>query len=261
MRVVGDLGSLIIGAPKLIQAEKTPAVGVLSPINGKYVVPVDFGQIRIDTNSYVLPVDGGDVTSQAYANLLAQFPMFGFVYFNPLLTDAHVGELDLTGVYLSSTGDTFPTRAQTGRDVGGAVDGLSPLSTAVLTANDSVSPTRPGVLISNSVDISALTGGVGTDLFMVYWKIYEIETTHDVNSNYGLLAGTNEPAIRSIKEVEQEPADFKVFLTPDPTSQSWSQLGRLEPIGFCKKITEFSLLFLNESATTKRYIASYAVMF
>jgi hypothetical protein len=260
MRIVGDLGSLITGSPVLIQAEKTPAVGALTPINGKYVVPVDFGQIKIDTNSYVLPVDGGDVTSQAYANLLAQFPMFEYIYFNPLLTDDHVGELDLTGSYNDGT-DVFPTRVQTGRDAGGADDGLAPLSTAVLPANTAVTPTRPGVLVTNTVDISAQTGGVGTDFFVVYWKIYEIENTQDIRSDYGALAGTNSPAIRSIKEIEQEPADFKVFISPDPTGDSWSQVGWLEPVGFCKKITEFSLLFVNENTTTKRYIASYAVMF
>jgi len=260
MRIVGDLGSLVTGTPKLIQAEKTPAINALTPINGKYVIPVEFGQIKIDNASYVLPVDGGDISSQAYANLLAQFPMFGHIYFNPLLIDDHVGELDLTASYATTT-DTFPTRAQTGRDSGGGDDGLVPLSTAILPTNTTVTPIRPGVLITDLINISAQTGGVGADLFVVYWKIYEVETSPDINSDFGALAGTNTPAIRSIKEVEQEPTDFKVFISPDPSSISWSFVGRLEPLGFCKKIQDFSLLFLNESTTTKRYLASYAVMF
>jgi hypothetical protein len=100
----------------------------------------------------------------------------------------------------------------------------------------------------------------GADDFMVYWKIYEITTSHDIGDpTYGALAGTNEPAIRSIEETPQEPSDFHVYLSIDDGA-NWHEVGWLEALGFCCKAEEIRLAFLNES-TEKVYLASFAVMF
>lgn len=116
--------------------------------------------------------------------LLAQYPMFGNVYYNPLLTADHVGDLDLSGQYIDSSNNAFDTRAQVGRAIA-PDDGVAPNSVAILPQNTTVSPSRPGVLVTDSIDISAYTASVGTDEFMIYWKIYEVETSHDIRSDYG----------------------------------------------------------------------------
>jgi hypothetical protein len=259
MRVLVDLGSHITGSPEILQAEKTPPVGDAIPFNGKFSIPVLEGtQIAIDSSSYVLPVDGGDIASQTYAMLLAKYPMFGHVYYNPLLTADHIGDLDLTGQYIDSSNNAFNTRAQIGRATG-PNDGVAPNSVAILPENTTTSPNRPGVLVTDSIDISAYTSGVGANEFMVYWKLYEIETSHDIRSDLGLHSGSNTPALRSIIETDQEPSDFNVYFSSGPCNK-WVSAGRLQPIGICSKLTDFRLAFVN-TGSTKRYLATFGVLF
>lgn len=260
MRVIVDLGSHITGSPKILQGEKTPNVGTSLPLNGKFVIPtLEGGQIPLGSTDYVLPVDGGDLASQTYASLLAQYPMFSNVYFNPLLQDIHVDELDLTASYTDANGDVFPTRAQTGRGVG-ANSGNCPGSTAILPVNTKTTPNRPGILITDVINILPFTNNVGANEFLVFWKIYEFTTSEDIRASYGLHSGVNSPAIRSIKEIDQEPADFSVYLSSSSSCKSWTPVGRLQPLATCSKLSEFRLVFIN-TGTVKRYLATFGVLF
>jgi len=269
MRILVDLGSHITGDPQITQVERVPPIGVegQTAINGKYLIPVTPGaNVKVDTSSYVLDgggeIDGGDVASQSYAWLLAMFPQFENIYFNPLLTEDHVLELDFTQGW-----NTFPTRAQTGRETGapsGFVEGQAPNMTAILPVNDSMTPSRPGVLVTDLIDIGPFTldaGGdpVGTDEFLIYWKLYDFTTTHDVYAEDGALVGSNTPAIKYALEVDQEPADFEVYFSPDD-GVHWIQVGLLEPVAFCEKTTSFRLAFVNHSST-KVYLATFGVLF
>jgi hypothetical protein len=84
--------------------------------------------------------------------------------------------------------------------------------------------------------------------------LYAFTITHDVAN------GTvNDPAIRSVIEPDQEPEDFKVYLSPD-NGLSWCEVGLLEPVGFCDKTKKIRLAFVNRSAS-KIYLATYAVLF
>ena len=245
MRLLGDLGSLYTGNPKILQMEKTPSLLEPVPINGKFVVPIIEGTtILVDTSSYILPVDGGDVCSESYAGLLAQFPMFDWIYFNPLLTPANIAEFDLTGGR-----SNFRVRAQVGP---------SPNNVVIFPENDAVAPPREGLLITEQIDVSSQVPA-GVDEFMVYWKIYGFELSQDVLSDWGIFAGQNNPAIKTIKEIPQEPSGFVVKLSNDD-GNSWKTVGHLEHSVFLSNDTRLRLMF--ENHTPERiYLASYAIMF
>jgi len=260
-------------SPVIVQVDRTPAPSTGIPINGKYLLPTLQGlDFLIDGSSYILPLDGGDVSSQSYAHLLATYSMFDWIYFNPLLIAENIDELDPTALFKdASWGDPmgpfyppadpmyFPSRFQTGRGLTwGTNPGQMPTHTAVLDMNTTVTPNRPGVMITKEIDISAQTGPDGTDEFMVYWQVYSAYTTHDVATD--TCGGINTPAIRyCISDTDQEPSDFTVYLSPD-NGIHWCPVGLLEPVAFWNKTTKFRLAFVNRSRT-KVYVASFAVLF
>lgn len=252
MRVVFDLATASI-----IQAEKTPDVGDDRTLNGKAVLPIpEMVSVDLDASSYVLPVDGGDVMSLAMAQLLVQYPMYSNLVFNPLLTPTDVADLDLAAVF-TPTGDI--TRAFTGRGAGPLPTGMVPNMVGVLAQNSSVAPARPGLLISDTIDIGPATGGAGANEFMVWWKIYAFDVSEDVTSSYGATLGQNAPAVKTIQEVDQEPAGLEVHLSHDDGA-NYIQMDRLTPTDFTTFGTLLRIAFRNTSAT-KRYIAAYAILF
>lgn len=253
MRVVADLATA-----NIIQAEKTPALNDNRPFNGRFAVPIpEMVAIEVGPTSYVLPVDGGDVMSLAMAQMLVQYPMYSNIVFNPLLTAADIADLDLTA--------TFPpsgqiTRAQVGRGSGPLPTGNAPNMVAVLPRNTRVTPARPGVLISDTIDIGPMTGGMGADEFMVWWKLYDFSTTHDVTSNFGATVGLNDPAVRNIVEIDPEAAGFEVYLSHDDGA-NYIQMNRLEPTDFTTFGSLLRIAFRNMNSVNCRYIAAYAIMF
>ncbi len=111
MRVVADLATA-----NIVQVEKTPSFGEARVSNGKFFVPIpEMVSVEVTSSSYVLPVDGNDVTSLAMAKMLVEFPMYEHVVFNPLLTAGDVADFDLTAVF-TPTGDV--TRPIVGRVAG-----------------------------------------------------------------------------------------------------------------------------------------------
>jgi len=251
MRVLGNLSD-----NSILQVERTPDEGLTTPINGKYVVVLPLGsQVDVSSTSYITPVNGGDVSSLAFAGLLAQYPMYGHIVFNPLLQATDVADIDLTA--------TLPTgeisRSFVGRGAGPLPTGCCPNSTIILPQNDTTTPVRPGLLITDTIDISVATGGVGAQEFMVYWKLYGFATQNDVMSDYGATLGTNTPALRNISEIDQEPADLEVYLSIDD-GLTYTQMGRLEPVAFCVANTHLRLAFVNRGST-RVYLACYAILF
>lgn len=255
MRVVADMATA-----NIIQAEKTPDVGDSRTFNGKFAVPIpEMVSVALDAASYVLPVDGGDVTSKAMAQLLVQYPMYANVVFNPLLTPADVADLDLAAVF-TPTGDI--TRAFLGRGAGPLPTGVVPNVVGVLPQNSTLVPPpgRPGLLISDTIDIGPMTGGAGADEFMVWWKLYAFNTTDDVTSAFGATAGKNEPAVRSIIEVDPEPVGFEVWLSHDDGA-TYILMDRLTPTDFTVFGTLLRIAFRNTDTANRRYVAAYAILF
>jgi hypothetical protein len=251
MRVVADLPSADI-----LQVEKDPVVGSSVPFNGRFSIPVPEGAaIDVTASSYVLPVDGGDVWSQAMQALLAQYPMYQYVVFNPLLTATDLADIDL-----AATGPSGNTpRLSMGRAVGPGVTGQAPNTTTILPINNRVAPPRPGLLVTDTIDIGPMTGGAGADEFFVWWKIYGFNSSEDVMSDFGATLGQNIPSFREIIEIDQEPGNFDVFITHDDGA-TWTQVTRMDPMDLIVFDTRVRLAF-RSNRTDRVYLAGYAILF
>lgn len=282
MRIHVDLSSHVAKDPRIIQAEMTPEMvedltddRQGTPINGKYLIPVPLGRdFHVDESSYVLDgggaIDGGDVASIGFAHLLAAFPQYGNIYFNPLLTEDTLGELVSDPNVLPFVDRTvnpvqrMGVRYQVGRKTGDPLPGQAPNMTALLPTNTTVTPTRPGLIVTQAIDIGPYTLDcneveVGADHFMLYWKLYRFQTSQDVAADYGALAGTNTPAIKKVYEVDQEDPNFRAYISIDDGA-NWCHVGLLEPIGFCQKSKSVRVAFRNDGPD-KLYLAHFAVMF
>lgn len=259
------------GPPDIVQVTAAPpSSGTGYILNGKFVIPMPLDlDFQVDSSSYILDgagqLDGGDVSSQGFALLLARYPQYEHIYFNPLLTPENLDELVLDQSYGIVNGYyTQYTRCQTGRP--GLVDaGQMPCATAVLGVNSRTVPSRPGYLITESIDISAYTqdcdgNPVGAREFMVYWKLLEVTETHDVaGAVAGTGAGLNTPALRYVNATNDEPPFWSVWLTTDDGA-TWCEVHLLEPVSMCVRGTAFRLAFKNTYAA-KRYLAHFAVLF
>jgi len=261
MRVISDLST-----NEVLQGEPTPVETTLSKMNGRYSVEIPVGTIEIDSSSYTIPIDGGDVSSLGFSQLLARYPMYENIVFNPCLTTNDVGDLDLAAIIDNSSNQILPSpytgsytpRLQTGRFSGINV-GLAPNSTAMLAVNDHTTPPKPGLIVSDTIDIGPVTSGLGADSFMVYWKIYKFETSEDVRSNFGATTGLNEPSIRYLEETDQEPSLMTVALSTNDGG-SWTVVRRFEPVSFCTKGSLIRVAFFN-TYPFKIYLANYAILF
>jgi len=259
---------------KITQVDKTPPnYEDGTAINGQFVLPIVDGiEFQIDSDSYVLPIDGDDISSQAFAHLLASFPMYGHIFFNPLITALNLndseGGIDFSKTFkdVSNTPPDppayFSPRLQTGRESGPEA-GNYPTHTALLPLNDKVTapaPDRPGLMVTKEIDLTPYTGAAGADEFCLYWKLFDFETSEDLAGDYENDAvGENLPAIRRIFETDPEPDDLTVYISPDDGIH-WCEAGLLEPVAFMSKTTSIRLAFLNRG-NSKIYIANYGILF
>lgn len=259
MRVLVDLKTQFTAAqPAVTQVEKTPAPEEGTPINGRYVLPIVTGvEFPITSDDYVLNpaggIDGDDISSISFSHLLAMFPEFEDIYFNPLLTGDHVDELD---VAFSFTDPVIPATYTPRFQSGTPSVGQMPTHTALLAQNDALLNERPGLIVSDNIDISAFTAGATE--FMVYWKLLDFDVSHDVRSEFGATAGQNTPAIRRVYEVDQEPTRFFAYISPDDGA-TWTEVNLLEPVTLTST-QEFRVAFKN-TATAKVFLANFAVLF
>jgi len=281
MRLLVDLHSHVssLPSPQIIQVQKVPQHGAEGReiVNGKYVLPVPLGvDFPIEPSDYILngagEIDGGDVSSRGFAHLLASYPQYDHIYFNPLLTSAHVGELVEVGSLAAGEHITdrtlnpeavFYPRFQTGRS--GAVDGgQMPTHTALLPANTGVTPSRPGLILTKAIDIGPYTldcdaNEVGADEFVLYWKLFKFSVTHDISAASGAHAGTNTPALRYIEETDDEPSGFSAYISTDGGA-TWCDANLLAPVSYCDRSKSVRVAFRNDSAE-KLYLACFALLF
>lgn len=274
MRLHVDLGSHFVTPPtdRIVQVDNDPPFGSFSNVTGDYLIPsVDGTAISVSLNSFVSPIDGLDVNSEIFGQLLARFPQYSHVYFNPMLTSTDVAAMDLTAS-LTALFDpdplggpnpavySLPTRVKIGRS-GAIPSGMMPNGLALPPLNQRVLPNRPGLVITQNIDLTAATGGVGADDFMVYWKVYGPAVSFDIaGGNIGSTAGDNEPSFRYLGEINQEAPSFKCFISVDD-GQNWVQVQRLTQVAFCGKTNQVRLAFTNESPTTTFQISSFALLF
>lgn len=256
--------------PSITQVEMgTHNLSERTAVNGRYALAFPDGvSFEINSDSYVLPVDGNDLSSKGFAELLAKYPMFGFIHFNPILSDQDLLEFSPNDAWIDPNVPTvnhYP-RFQTGRASSGVDDGNSPVSTALMPINNTVSPPKPGLIVTDPIDISSFVGSVssggGTDQFMVYWKIFSFQNSHDILSRkaaFGKHGEKNQAALKHLVEINQEPSDLFVYISID-NGTNWFKVSRLQVISFCCKVDNFRLAFVN-TGDDKVYVANYAVLF
>jgi len=283
MRLLVDLRSHLstpVPAPLIIQAQRVPVDGVDGQVavNGKYVIPMPLdADFPVTVDDHILDatgdIDATSLVTEGYASLLAQYPQYANIYFNPLLTSDNVKELVLDNSFWFTDRSgpaptppaTYPvhyTRIQTGREEGVAGDGQMPTHTALLANNTTLaSGDRPGILLSYEIDIDLATGGLGAgaDEFMLYWRLYEFTVTEDIAADAGLLSGQNSPALRYLKETDDEPSGFSAYISTDDGS-TWCAASLLEPVAFVATSTLIRIAFRNDT-TDKIFLAAFAMMF
>jgi len=259
VRILADIPS-----NRILQVAKNPALGEPVAHNGRYSVPVPEGvSVKVTPSSVVLPNNSPDsVILQSYTGLLMQLPQFEQVLYNPLIEPTHMDDLDPTGILREGSPPVeFGSRNQIGRGTAGPLPaGMAPNSVALLSENTTVTPSRPGVLVTNTIDLAPFTGGAGASDFAVYWYLYDFETTIDVRASVGTFANQNLPSLRRIVEVPQEPSDFQAFISVND-GVTYFPVSRKIPISFCSASTQIRLAFKNTSPTARRYLAAYALLF
>jgi len=262
MRIVATLAT-----NEILQVEKNPPNGEVVSRNGTYTIPMAEGvKVAVEPTSFILPsANPGSVVAQNFAGLLAQFPQYEHILYNPLIEGADIDDLDPSAVLNEGSPVTAShiSRSQIGRGTAGPLpSGNAATSVALLPQNDAPGPgsERPGVLVTDTIDVGPLTGGVGASEFAVYWYVYEFETTDDVSSNFGYTASLNTPALRQVLEIDQEPSDFEVFISINDGA-NFFPVQRLIPIAFCSPGLLVRLAFKNTDSLKKRYIAHYGLLF
>lgn len=264
MRVFVDQAS-----GQIIQVSTEGLSGDTVPVNGQYALDLP-ATLNVDSSSYVTPVDGGDLSSLAFEQFRQEFVTFDNVVFNTFVSPSDINALDTSGTVdntaglLISTADfdnIFEFRGQIGRGTGPASVGLASGSVAMLPANlvYTFGVSKAGCLITDTIDISAQTGGLGADLFAVYWKVHKYTTSHDVRSSYGSTNGQNEAAVRSLLDIDQELSGLFVGISTDDGG-SYVPVSRMKNYQALANSTTIRLCFLN-TTSEKIYLNSYALLF
>lgn len=243
--------------PRILSVLKHPEVGERIEVSSKFAWPVPEGvRVRVTPQSVVVPATNpNSVVQQSFLGLLANHPQFSKIVWNPLLEGLDMDGLDL-GAPLNEGGNSWAARVQVGRGTAGPLpSGVSRGSVALLPGT----LTKPGALVSSTIDIGPLTGGEGASQFSLYWYITTYTTSEDVSSGYGVFAGQNIPSLRSLVETTQTRGDFAGFLSVD-NGGTFLPAGRLQPVSFCNKGTLLRVGFRNQGAE-KLYLLGFAVLF
>lgn len=237
----------------IIQVAPTPPVGTYTPVNGKFVVDVPDGvpvpPINVDSR-IINPIN--NVVDPIFQGLLRAFPGYRHTVYNALLTSTDIALLDATATFPFDPGppaQSWPVRFQTG---GGS--GVAPGSVALLPANLYAFAPKPGLIVTDTIDIGPLTGGLGAKSFLVYWKVYQMSVSDDV-MNYS--TGENTSAIKNLVEMDQ--TMIECFLSVNDGA-GYTPVTRLSPCVTCDPGTLIRLAFVNHNPF-KVYLAAYAVMF
>lgn len=264
MRIYADVNRLPdSGASEttsvILQVAPSPPEGTATPINGKFVVDIPDGVYppRINAGSRLINLASpGYMTGQIYDGLQRSFPGYQNFIFNQLLTSTDDSRLDPSATFPVDSGPPehhWKVRYQSGRS-GAPPLGMAPGGVALLPENSHTVPSRPGLIITNTLDIGPYTGGLGAKSFIVYWKVYTMDTSHDV-MDFG--TGENIPAVKNLIEAPQDL--LEAFLSVNDGA-GYTPVNRLSPCVTCDPGTLIRLAFVNHNPF-KVYITAYAVMF
>ena len=157
-------------------------------------------------------------------------------------------------------------------DIAAAInDAANSFSAFVVAFVDPANPTRvelrpvpstfTGLTLTQAANgISVVESHPGTDEVMMWWRVFSSSTTEDQGfSNQGATAGLNDPAVKSMAETAQEPADLRVYASVDD-GLNWIQVTYLEPIDLTNAGSELRLCFVNVGSN-RFYLNGFCVLF
>ncbi len=255
MRIYADINR--VGADPndyIVQVGLTPPVGSQVNVNGKFILDVPNGVSVPDP----IPSTLAGLTDAIYDGLLSLYPRYGFVQYNALVTGADSNLLDTTAVFPYDHGPplrTWEVRAQVGRFGAPSDNGLAPNGVKILAQNNAVVPARPGVLITDTIDVSADVPAGVTDV-MVHWCIASTSITNDV-MNYN--TGENTPSLKTMVEVTQNPATLEAYISTDDGA-SYDRLYLDTPFTAAVAGTLLRVAFVNLGSAPVTLV-SYALLY
>lgn len=238
----------------VIQVSPTPVIGAQVNVNGKFFIDVPEG-VAVPSP---LPTSFGDLTDAIYEGLLSLYPRYGFVHYNTLVTGSDSGKLDPSAVFPYDFGPplrTWEVRAQMGRFGAPSDNGLAPNGVKLLAQNTAVVPYRPGLLITDTIDVSADVPAGVSDV-MLHWCIVSHQLSADV-MNYN--NNVNEPAQKVAEEVAQAPISLEAYVSTDDGA-SYQQVSRMIPFSPAVPGTDLRIAFVNRG-NTPITLVSYALLY
>ena len=255
MRIYADINRLGVDPRDyVIQVCPTPEIGANATVNGKFFIDVPNG-VAVPT----IPATLGSLTDSIFNGLLALHTTCSFVKYNALLTGSDSNLLDSAATFPFDPGppvQTWSARAQLGRFGAPSDNGLAANSVRIHSQNSSVIPARPGLLITDTIDVSADVPA-GVTKFSVYWNVVRFTTSPDIlNSAPG---GTNSPSLRQSLETGPEPADFEVHASTNDGA-GYAQVRHMVPCTSLAAGTDLRLAFINKGSNNL-YLTAYAVLY
>lgn len=215
-----------------------------TPINGRYIIPIPDGAAVAITATDTPE----SVASKAVSALLVRYPMYEYAAYNYFLNVIDMGGIDM-GVTVPSPISSTKPRCMVGRG-SGSPSGVSLSTVAIMPMNLNTVPTLPGLLVSNTIDISEIVLS-GTDEVLVWWQIARYTNSTEIGAS---------PTSRTITMGDQEPTDFSVYVSNDD-GVTWYPVDRLLPVDLVNAGTNLRLAFVNTSSTLKTYLLGFALLY
>lgn len=235
------------------QVGPSHAPGTQTVVSGRFAIPLPPGvELPLAAAAHLAPRDGKDVVSAAFSELARRLPGVSGFYANPLLSADDVAALDFGGVLVddsSKPAKRYPARFGSGREPG-PQGGMLGCSTFLPGVNSSVSPARPGLLVTKPIVLTPYLptcGGktVYPGSIRVYWRLQRLEATVDASSDVGTVSGEL-VGQKVLTELSHEPEGFSAYLSTD--GKSFCEVGLLDPIKTCDKLDRVVLAFRNDGS-------------
>lgn len=218
-------------------------------VNGKYVVECPTGlAVNITEDSYVYPVDGGDLKSLMMEELRASSGL-SYLYFNPLSSSSDLNVIDTAsvaqvGVFPAIT--DYQTRCQQSE---------TPNNTKLLKAIDvtvwgGATERVNGVILTTALDISADVP-LGADVFLPYWEAHTFNLSHESETD-------NTPVVKTYQRLE--PSALQVYASADGGA-FWQELTHLSAFTAPAPSTSIQFLFINTSTSRDVYLNAFGFMY
>lgn len=218
-------------------------------VNGKYVIESPEGiETEITSDSYVYPVDGGDLKSLMMEELRASSGL-SYKYFNPLSSSS---DLDVIDTSSTAQVGVFPaiTEYQTRCQQSETPNNTKLLRAIDITAWGGATERVNGVFLTNAIDISADVP-LGADVFLPYWEAHTFDLSHESETN-------NTPVVKTYQRLE--PSDLQAYASTDGGA-FWQEITHLSAFTAPAASTSIQFLFINTSTSRDVYLNAFGFMY